>query len=212
MRLHNEKREELEEQQRHLHVGLDKLRETVEQVEELRKSLAIKRTQLEAKNKEANEKLKQMVADQQEAEQKKAASIEIQAALVEQDKNIKQRREVVMADLADAEPAVLDAQSAVSNIKRQHLQEVRTMANPPEAVKLAMESVCTLLGHKIDSWRTVQGIIRRDDFIQRIVNFDTANQMTKHLRDVMKKDFLSRPSFNFETVQRASKACGPLVK
>ena len=66
MRLHNEKREELEEQQRHLHVGLDKLRETVEQVEELRKSLAIKRTQLEAKNKEANEKLKQMVADQQE--------------------------------------------------------------------------------------------------------------------------------------------------
>ncbi len=66
---------------------------------------------------------------------------------------------------------MLDAQAAVSNIKRQHLQEVRTMANPPEAVKLAMESVCTILGHKIDSWRTVQGIIRRDDFIQRIVNF-----------------------------------------
>ena len=212
VRLHNEKREELEEQQRHLHVGLDKLRDTVEQVEDLRKSLAIKRSQLETKNAEANEKLKRMVADQQEAEQKKAASIEIQAALAEQDITIKQRREIVMADLADAEPAVLDAQSAVSNIKRQHLQEVRTMANPPEAVKLAMESVCTLLGHKIDSWRTVQGIIRRDDFIQRIVNFDTANQMTKQLRDIMKRDFLSRPSYNFETVQRASKACGPLVK
>lgn len=182
------------------------------QVEELRKSLAIKRSQLEAKDAEANEKLKRMVADQQEAEQKKAASIEIQAALVEQDKKIAQRRAVVMADLADAEPAVLEAQSAVSNIKRQHLQEVRTMANPPEAVKLAMESVCTLLGHKIDNWRTVQGIIRRDDFIQRIVNFDTTNQMTKSLREAIKKEFLSRPSFNFETVQRASKACGPLVK
>ncbi|KAI0271628.1 dynein heavy chain protein 1 [Gloeopeniophorella convolvens] len=212
VRLYNEKRDELEEQQRHLHVGLDKLRDTVTQVEELRKSLAVKRTQLEAKDKEANDKLRQMVADQQEAERKKAASIEIQAALVEQDKNIEQRRAVVMADLADAEPAVLDAQAAVSSIKRQHLQEVRTMANPPEAVKLAMESVCTILGHKIDSWRTVQGIIRRDDFIQRIVNFDTTNQMTKPLRDLMKKDFLSRPSFNFENVQRASKACGPLVK
>ncbi|KAI4519311.1 dynein heavy chain [Schizophyllum commune Loenen D] len=212
VRLYSEKRDELEEQQRHLHVGLDKLRDTVTQVEELRKSLAIKRTQLEAKDAEANEKLKRMVSDQQEAEQKKAASIELQAALVEQDKHIEQRRAVVMADLADAEPAVLDAQSAVSNIKRQHLQEVRTMANPPEAVKLAMESVCTILGHKIDSWRTVQGIIRRDDFIQRIVNFDTTTQMTKHLRDIMKRDFLSRPSYNFETVQRASKACGPLVK
>ncbi|KAG1874247.1 dynein heavy chain and region D6 of dynein motor-domain-containing protein [Suillus tomentosus] len=212
VRLFNEKRDELEEQQRHLHVGLDKLKDTVTQVEELRKSLAIKRSQLQAKDAEANEKLRRMVADQQEAEQKKTASIEIQAALVEQDKNIAQRRSVVMADLADAEPAVLDAQSAVSSIKRQHLQEVRTMANPPEAVKLAMESVCTLLGHKIDNWRTVQGIIRRDDFIQRIVNFDTNSQMTKPLRELMKRDFLSRPSFNFETVQRASKACGPLVK
>ncbi|KAH9075718.1 dynein heavy chain protein 1 [Lactarius deliciosus] len=186
VRLYNEKRDELEEQQRHLHVGLDKLRDTVTQVEELRKSLAVKRAQLEAKDKEANEKLRQMVADQQEAEQKKAASIEIQAALVEQDKNIEQRRAVVMADLADAEPAVVEAQSA----------EVRSMANPPEAVKSAMES----------------GIIRRDDFIQRIVNFDTTTQMTKPLRDLMKRDFLSRPSYNFENVQRASKACGPLVK
>jgi len=212
VRLYTEKRDELEEQQRHLHVGLDKLKDTVTQVEELRKSLAIKRSQLEAKDQEANEKLKRMVADQQEAEQKKAASIQIQAKLAEQDRYIEQRRAVVMADLADAEPAVLDAQAAVSNIKRQHLQEVRTMANPPEAVKLAMESVCTILGHKIDSWRTVQGIIRRDDFIQRIVNFDTTTQMTKSLRDTMRKDFLSRPSYNFEMVQRASKACGPLVK
>lgn len=195
-----------------MHVGLDKLKDTVTQVEELRKSLAIKRSQLEAKDAEANEKLKRMVADQQEAEQKKAASIQIQAELAEQDHYIEQRRAVVLADLAEAEPAVLDAQAAVSNIKKQHLQEVRTMANPPEAVKLAMESVCTILGHKIDSWRTVQGIIRRDDFILRIVNFDTTTQMTKPLRELMKKEFLSRPSFNFETVQRASKACGPLVK
>src|SRR6266576_2249232 len=212
VRLYTEKRDELEEQQRHLHVGLDKLKDTVTQVEDLRKSLAIKRSQLQAKDAEANEKLKRMVADQQEAEQKKTASIQIQAALVEQDRHIEQRRSVVMDDLADAEPAVLEAQAAVSNIKRQHLQEVRSMANPPEAVKLAMESVCTLLGHKLDGWRSVQIIIRRDDFIQRLVNFDTAAQMTKQLREIMKKDFLSRPSFNFETVQRASKACGPLVK
>ena len=212
VRLYNEKCDELEEQQRHLHGGLDKLKDTVTQVEELRKSLAIKRQQLEAKNAEANEKLQRMVSDQQEAEQKKAASIEIQAALVEQDKHIEERRNIVMADLADAEPAVLEAQSAVGNIKRQHLQEVRAMANPPEAVKLAMESVCTILGHKIDSWRTVQGIIRRDDFIQRIVNFDTNVQMTKQMRELMKREYLARPSFNFETVNRASRACGPLVK
>jgi dynein heavy chain 1 len=212
VRLFNEKRDELEEQQRHLNVGLDKLRTTVIQVEELRTSLASKRTQLEAKNAEANEKLRRMVADQQEAEQQKAASIEIQGALEKQERDISERKKVVMADLAAAEPAVLDAQAAVSNIKKQHLTEVRSMANPPEAVKSAMESVCTALGHRIDSWKTVQGIIRRDDFIASIVNFDTNRQMTRSLREKMKNEYLSRPSFNFETVNRASKACGPLVK
>ncbi|KAH7104763.1 dynein heavy chain [Auriculariales sp. MPI-PUGE-AT-0066] len=212
VKLYTEKRDELEEQQRHLHVGLDKLRETVTQVEDLRKSLAVKRQQLETKSAEANEKLKRMLDDQRDAEQKKAASIDIQAALVEQDKNIEQRKAVVMADLADAEPAVKEAQSAVSNIKRQHLQEVRAMANPPEMVKLAMESVCTVLGHRIESWRTVQTIIRRDDFIQSIVNFKTDVQMTETLRAHVRKNYLSRPKFNFEDVNRASQACGPLVK
>ncbi|KAH8834765.1 dynein heavy chain protein 1 [Flagelloscypha sp. PMI_526] len=212
VRLYREKRDELEEQQRHLHVGLDKLKDTVTQVEDLRKSLAIKSTQLKAKNVEAEQKLQSMLSGQKEAEQQKVASIQIQAALVEQEKNIEERKAVVMADLADAEPAVLDAQAAVSNIKRQHLQEVRAMANPPEAVKMAMESVCTLLGHKIDSWRTVQGIIRRDDFITRIVHFDTPTQMTKQQREMMKKEYLSRPNYNFDQVNRASKACGPLVK
>lgn len=210
--LYTEKRDELEEQQRHLHVGLDKLRDTVTQVEELRASLAMKRKQLEMKDAEANEKLRRMVADQQEAEHKKAASIEIQAALAEQDKNIEQRRAIVLADLANAEPAVMEAQAAVNNIRRNQMQEVRAMGNPPEAVKLAMESACTILGHKVDSWRTVQGIIRQDNFQQRILGFDTNRQLTKQLREFMKKEYLSRPSYNYEVVNHASKACGPVVK
>jgi len=195
-----------------LHVGLDKLRDTVTQVEQLRQSLALKRAQLEAKNAEANEKLKRMVAEQQEAERRKAASIEIQEALREQDKYIAIRRKTVMAELAEAEPAVIDAQAAVKGIKKTQLSEVRTMANPPEAVKMAMESVCTVIGFRIDSWKAVQQILRRDDFIPSIVNFDTTRQMTKGIRDLLLREYLNKPTYNFETVDRASKACGPLVK
>lgn len=42
MKLYREKRSELEEQQLHLNVGLGKIAETVEQVEEMQKSLAVK--------------------------------------------------------------------------------------------------------------------------------------------------------------------------
>lgn len=61
MKLYTEKRSDLEEQQLHLNVGLQKIKETVEQVEELQKSLALKSQELVAKNAAANSKLKQMV-------------------------------------------------------------------------------------------------------------------------------------------------------
>ncbi|PLN79159.1 dynein heavy chain [Aspergillus taichungensis] len=212
VRLFNEKREDLEEQQRHLNVGLEKLHDTVDKVSDLRASLAQKKTQLEKKDAEANEKLQRMVADQQEAEQRKAVSLEVQVALEKQEQEVASRKEVVLHDLARAEPAVLEAQKSVSNIKRQHLTEVRSMGNPPASVRLALEAVCTLLGHKVDSWKTIQGLIRRDDFIASIVNYDNERQMTSSHRVKMQREFLSKEDFTYERVHRASKACGPLVQ
>ena len=212
VRLFNEKREDLEEQQRHLNVGLEKLRETVDKVRDLRASLAEKKSQLEKKDAEANEKLQRMVADQRETEQRKAASLTIQANLEKQEEEVARRKEVVNADLEKAEPAVLNAQESVSNIKRQHLTEVRSMGNPPAGVKLALEAVCTLLGHKVENWKTIQGIVRRDDFIASIVGYDNEKQMTRSHRLKMQNEFLSKDDFTYERVNRASKACGPLVQ
>ena len=212
VRLFNEKREDLEEQQRHLNVGLEKLRDTVDKVRELRASLAQKKTQLERKDAEANEKLQRMIADQREAEQRKTTSLKIQADLDKQEEEVARRKEVVNADLEKAEPAVLSAQESVKNIKRQQLTEVRSMGNPPSGVKLALEAVCTLLGHRVDSWKTIQGIVRRDDFIASIVGYDNERQMTKAHRTKMQNEYLSNDDFTYERVNRASKACGPLVQ
>lgn len=212
VKLYTEKREDLEEQQRHLNVGLEKLRDTVDKVRDLRVSLAEKKTQLEQKDAEANEKLQRMVADQREAEQRKNTSLEIQSALEIQEAEVASRKKVVLEDLAKAEPAVEEAKASVSNIKRQHLTEVRSMGNPPSGVRLAMDAVCTLLGHKITDWKAIQGIVRKDDFIASILMFDNGKQMTKPLRMKMRNEFLSNPDFSFEKVNRASKACGPLVQ
>ncbi|GME34113.1 ATPase AAA+ type core [Neofusicoccum parvum] len=212
VKLYNEKREDLEEQQRHLNVGLEKLRETVDKVSDLRKSLAQKKGQLEQKDAEANEKLQRMIADQREAEQRKTHSLEVQAALEKQEKEVAERREIVLGDLAKAEPAVVEAQKSVSNIKRQHLTEVRSMQNPPAGVRLALDAVCTLLGHKTSDWKSIVAIVRKDDFITSIVNYDNEKNMTKNLRIKMRNEFLSKDEFTFEKVNRASKACGPLVQ
>jgi dynein heavy chain 1 len=212
VKLYNEKREDLEEQQRHLNIGLEKLRDTVDKVRDLRVSLAEKKKQLEQKDVEANEKLQRMVADQREAEQRQIASLELQAALEKQEAEVSSRKQIVLQDLARAEPAVEEAKASVSNIKRQHLTEVRSMSSPPQGVRLALDSVCTLIGHKVSDWKQVQAVIRRDDFITSIINFDNEKQMTKALRLKMRNEFLANPEFTFERVNRASKACGPLVQ
>ncbi|ETE61722.1 Cytoplasmic dynein 1 heavy chain 1, partial [Ophiophagus hannah] len=209
--LFNEKRSELEEQQMHLNVGLRKIKETVDQVEELRRDLRIKSQELEVKNAAANDKLKKMVKDQQEAEKKKVMSQEIQEQLHKQQEGIADKQMSVKEDLDKVEPAVIEAQNAVSSIKKQHLIEVRTMANPPPAVKLALESICLLLGEETSDWKKIRPVILRDNFISSIVNFNIED-ISDAIREKMKKNYLSNPSYNYEIVNRASLACGPMVK
>ena len=144
-----------------MNVGLETLKDTVDKVRELRTSLAEKQGQLERKSAEANEKLRRIVADQQETGQKRAASLQVQAELEVQEKVVARPREVVPSDPAKAEPAVIESQRSVGNIKKTHINEVRFMGKPPLAVRLAMESICTLLGHRVDARSTVQSIMGR---------------------------------------------------
>ena len=44
-----------------------------------------------------------------------------------------------MKDQERVEPPVIDAQNAVKPIKKQHLKEERSMANPPPLIKMALE-------------------------------------------------------------------------
>lgn len=203
---------ELEDNQRHTNVGLDKLKETVLEVRQMREVLSEKKKVLEVKNADAREMLNKMIFEQNEAERKREFSVAAKIELEKQEAEINKRRELVMRDLELAEPAVLEAQRGVQNIKKQHLTEMRSMSNPPAAVKMAMESVCILLGYQANTWRDVQLIVRKDDFIASIVSYDNDSQLTPEMRTYMEEVYLARPDYNYETINRASKACGPLLQ
>lgn len=208
----NEKQFNLEETQRHITNGLDKLRETVLQVNDLKRNLSEKKNYLTIKDKEAKAMLSKMLTEQNEAERKQEFSVATQEELAKQEIEIERRKVKVTKDLELAEPAVLEAQRGVQNIKKQHLTEIRSMSNPPAAVKMTMESVCILIGYEVSSWRDVQLIVRRDDFISNIVAYDNELQLTPNIREYMEKTYLSRSDYNFDAVNRASKACGPLLQ
>lgn len=95
-----------------------------------------------------------------------------------------------MEDLDKVEPAVQEAQQgefsfllcvlpwsdcslAVKSIKKQNLVEIKNLNNPPQGVKLTLESICLLLGEETTDWKSIRSIIMRDNFISTIVNFNT---------------------------------------
>lgn len=47
------------------------------------------------------------------------------------------------------------------------------MTNPPAAVKLALESICLMLGEETSDWKKIRQVIIRDNFISSIVNFSS---------------------------------------
>lgn len=211
VKLYAEKNGQIEEQQRHINVGLERLHDTLTEVQALQSELGAKDSQLKSKDLEANRKLQQMIANQQEAEAKKLRSIQIQEQLEKQQAMIAERKEGALQELEEVEPLVQEAAGAVANIKKAHLAEVRAMANPPETVKLAVESACIVLGFKVDGWKAVQSVIRRDDFTSMVRNFDS-ERISPAIRQKIERDYMNLPNFNVEAADRASKACGPLVQ
>jgi dynein heavy chain 1 len=210
--LYSEKRAQLEDQQLHLNVGVQKLQATHEQVAELQAQLSVKEKELKKKDVEANEKLQQMILEQNEAQEKKKDTESLAADLASRDEEILSRKTVVEADLAQAEPALLEAQASVNSIRKSQLDEIRALGRPPAAVRMTVEAVAVMLGETSLEWGDLRRFIRRDDFISQVVNFDS-EKLTSRQRNTIQTNYIENAEeFKYDKVNRASKACGPLYK
>ena len=148
VKIFQETRADLEDQQLHLNKGLQKLKDTEQQVAEMQVDLAQKNTQLQEQNRLAEEKLKQMVTKQQDAQTTKDEAEVLKVQVAKSNVEIQEQREVVVGELGEAEPALMEAREAVSSVKKGQLDELRALNNPPALVKLTMEAVCVTLGDK----------------------------------------------------------------
>ena len=154
-----------------------------------------------------------MVDDQKVAEERRVVSVKMAGELAVQNEEVEKRSRVVEEDLGKAEPALLDAQSAVRGIKRSQLDEIRNLLKPPEAIRLTMEAVLLLLGHEETAWPAVRKIMKGHDFIHCVVDFQS-DQISDSARETIRKKYQGKHGdiFNYEKVNRASRACGPLLQ
>jgi dynein heavy chain len=66
--------------------------------------------------------------------------------------------------------------------------QVRTFANPPQAVKIVMGAVCVMLGEKED-WDSAKRLLAKSDFTQNLKDYDKDNINEKYLTKLRKEYF-----------------------
>lgn len=209
--IYNEKRSNLEEQQVHLNVGLEKIKDTFLAVEEEQQKMAVEEQKLQEMNNRANDKMKEVMLNRERTQKKQEESEKLEATLVQKQEQVKKNTTDVEHELAEVEPALQEAKTAVEGIEKRHLQELKALGNPPPAVKLALEAVLCMLGEQNTDWKYIRSYITRDDFISSILHFNP-DSVTPKIQDLMTRKYMSNPDYDVDKAFRASQAAGPLVK
>lgn len=125
------KSEELQSKVKRLENGLDKLRSTASQVDELKEKLAIQEVELKEKN-DAADALIEIVGVETEKvsiEKNLADEEEKNVAVIAEEVSKKQKD--CEEDLLKAEPALLAAQEALNTLNKANLTELKSFGSPP---------------------------------------------------------------------------------
>jgi len=218
------KRSEVLSQKQRYENGLEKLRDTAQQVETMQVELEALQPKLVVATKETNEmlaKIKVMSADAA----KKAESVAQEEALCKaQAASAQAQKDECEGMLAEAIPALEAAVKALSTLKKGDISEVKAMKKPPDGVKITMEAVCIMLGvppkkvpnpngrGKVDDyWEVSQKKVLSDSkFLDKLKKYDKDNIDPNIMAKV--QPFCSRDDFQPDVVLKASKAAAGICK
>ncbi|CAG5122025.1 unnamed protein product [Candidula unifasciata] len=209
------KYEELQASIIRLENGLEKLRSTASQVDDLKSKLASQEVELAAKNAEANDLIAVVSAETEKVMAEKAI------ADVEEEKvsiiavEVEQKASDCSRDLAKAEPALLAAKDALNTLNKNNLTELKSFGSPPAAVTNVIAAVMVLLAPggnvpKDRSWKNAKASImaKVDSFLDALINYDKDNIPLSCQLAV--KPYLADPEFDPPLIKAKSMAAAGL--
>jgi len=194
--------------------GLEKLRSTAAQVDDLKAKLAAQEIELKQKNEDAD-KLIQVVAVETEkvSKEKEIADVEEgKVTIIEVEVTAKQKD--CAEDLEKAEPALLAAQEALNTLNKNNLTELKSFGAPPPAVVNVIAAVMVLMAPngkvpKDKSWKAGKIMMGKvDQFLDALINYDKENIHENCLKAI--KPYLDNPEFDPEFIRGKSFAASGL--
>ncbi|XP_033374700.1 dynein heavy chain 9, axonemal [Parus major] len=194
--------------------GLEKLKSTSAQVDELKAKLAAQEVELKQKNEDADKLIQVVGVETEKVSRKKAVADEEEKKVALITQEVEQKQKDCEEDLAKAEPALAAAQAALNTLNKTNLTELRSFGSPPSAVTnvTAAVMVLTAPGGKIPkdrSWKAAKvAMARVDSFLDSLIKFNKENIHENCLKAL--QPYLQDPKFNPEFVATKSSAAAGL--
>ncbi|KAK1794827.1 hypothetical protein P4O66_009897, partial [Electrophorus voltai] len=219
------KRTEVDTSRSRYLAGLHKLDFTASQVALMQQELTALQPELIRTSSETDEMMVKMEKETVEVDAKKqlvAADEEVANQAAAAAKAIKDECE---GDLAEAMPALEAALSALDTLKPADITVVKSMQNPPPAIKLVMESICVMKGIKAerkpdpggsgkmieDYWGPSKKLLGDMKFLENLKAFDKDNIPAAHIKRIREK-FMDHPDFQPSLIKNVSSACEGLCR
>ncbi|KAL1493068.1 hypothetical protein ABEB36_011203 [Hypothenemus hampei] len=194
--------------------GLEKLRNTSAQVEELKKKLAVQEVELKEKN-DAADALIEIVGIETEKvsiEKKLADEEEERVAFIAEE--VLKKQKDCEEDLQKAEPALIAAQEALNTLNKANLTELKSFGSPPGAVTNVTAAVMVLLAPaakipKDRSWKAAKIMMAKvDAFLDSLITYDKENIHPEIIKAI--EPYLKDSEFEPEFVRSKSAAAAGL--
>lgn len=195
-----------------LESGLAKLKEAEKSVDKIKKEVAKKKSEAEAMQKDADQALNEIQKNMESSQEKRDQAAELQEQLKEEQEDIIVKRKKTEEELSGIMPIMEAAKDAVSSIRSDALNEIRSLKAPPEPVRDVLEGVLALLGVTDVSWASMRKFLGERGVKDKILGFNVES-ITPLIRNSVSK-LLQQKAYSFkpEVIQRASLAAAPMAE
>uniref|UniRef100_A0A1I8Q9V5 Dynein heavy chain, cytoplasmic n=1 Tax=Stomoxys calcitrans TaxID=35570 RepID=A0A1I8Q9V5_STOCA len=191
--------------------GVDKLASAHAVVDTLKSNASQQEVALAEKRKLANEALEMISSTMRNANEQKSNMLELKKQTQISSEKLKERQKEIQEELAEVEPILAEASTAVGQIKSEALSEIRSLRAPPEAIRDILEGVLRLMGIRDTSWNSMKTFLAKRGVKEDIRSLDPARINPEHCEAVEKLLANKADSFDMKNAKRASAAAAPLA-
>ncbi|XP_028896482.2 cytoplasmic dynein 2 heavy chain 1 [Zeugodacus cucurbitae] len=191
--------------------GVDKLAAAHNVVDTLKSNASQQEEALAEKRKLANDALEMISATMRSANDQKTNMLELKKKTQESSEQLKERQKEIQKELAEVEPILAEASTAVGQIKSEALSEIRSLRAPPETIRDILEGVLRLMGIRDTSWNSMKTFLAKRGVKEDIRSLDPAHINPDNCAAVEKLLDAKAESFEMKNAKRASAAAAPLA-